>query len=260
MTTVPPGGYLHNGRATFQRVGQGRKTRRGLAPPLFFARISWPHALAFWAGGSLSSGAEKESVEVVLGNAAVVAAVLKKEASERRGDHAVLIPLRMVLQEAAHALEQHLGHLGFKSHARWCPFGINAGSCGAVRAGRKVLLARIALRRQPQIHAHGVLTHPCLRPTTPQEVGRRQRGAPWANPAWLPLRLAAAERGAGGPPQPGGPGASVSQSCQGEDGQFPCFPRSAAAGCPDRRHLWKTRAWMAENKNQMGKARNNQKN
>ena len=157
MTTVPQDSYLHNGGATFHRVGQGRKTRRGLAPPLFFARISWPHALAFWAGGSLSSGAEKESVEVVVGNAAVVAAVLKKEASERRGDHAVLIPLRMVFQEAAHALEQHLGHLGFKSHARWCPFGINAGSCGAVRAGRKVLLARIALRRQPQIHAHGVL-------------------------------------------------------------------------------------------------------
>jgi hypothetical protein len=160
ITTVPSGGCSHNGEATFQRVGQGRKNQAGVGTPAFLCPLLPPVrklASRWRAQANGPSGTEEKAVEIVLGNAAVLTTVLKKKAGQGGSDHAVLIPLGMVVQETAHAMEQHLGHLGLQGHAGGGAPGIAEASGGEIGAGRRLLTAWITLRRPPRIHPHGAL-------------------------------------------------------------------------------------------------------
>lgn len=123
ITTVFPEQLAHNAWATSKGSGKGENHQRGLAPSLFFV-----------------SGFLEESVEVVLGNDRLLAAVLEQKARQSGGDDAVLIPVRMAVDEFPHAFVEHLRHLGFKTDTRRVADAPRAlwihGHAGASRLGR----------------------------------------------------------------------------------------------------------------------------
>lgn len=127
ITTVFPEQLAHNGRVTSKRSGKGENHQRGLAPSLFFVSV-------------FVSGFLEESVEVVLGNDRLLAAVLEQKARQSGGDDAVLIPVRMAVDEFPHAFVEHLRHLGFKTDTRLVADAPGAlwihGHAGASRLGR----------------------------------------------------------------------------------------------------------------------------
>ena len=100
-TTTPDSeGGPHTMRATFKGSGKGENIKRELGTPAFFCSLSSPH---------------EQAVEVVLGHAAIAAAVLKQKTRQGRCDHPVLVPVGPALQEGAHAIEQHLRHLSLQA-------------------------------------------------------------------------------------------------------------------------------------------------
>lgn len=86
--------------------GKGESNGGGWHPRLFLARPMLR-----------GSASQEQSVEIVLGHMAVLTAILKQEIGQCCGDHAVLVPAWVVSDEAAHSLEQQLGHFSLKADA-----------------------------------------------------------------------------------------------------------------------------------------------
>ena len=78
------------------------------------------------------SGTGEDAFEIVLADTAVITAILEQEKRQSGSDHLVLVPIGMVLEEAAHAVKQHLRHLGLKADhgpPQGSPRGMAAGRC-----------------------------------------------------------------------------------------------------------------------------------